>query len=158
MLPAAAIDSASGFGNRSLLGYTESGDSRQPPQLIIASGAKQSISPLAEAWIASRSLPSGAHSRDPLARNDGGYSRVPCSLHASERNRAGERAGSRANRAAVIAAMNDPLAVRRLSRDDPDVMRPDDHHADSGTAGIHAFVRPGARERKPTVRFAEIFA
>jgi hypothetical protein len=25
----------------------------------------------AEAWIASRSLSSGAHSRDPLARNDG---------------------------------------------------------------------------------------
>jgi hypothetical protein len=25
-----------------------------------------------ESWIASRSLSSGAHSRDPLARNDGG--------------------------------------------------------------------------------------
>jgi hypothetical protein len=62
------------------------------------------------------------------------------------------------DRAAIIAAMNDPLAIRRLSRDDPDVMRPDHHHADSGTAGIHAFVRPGTRERKPAVRFAEIFA
>src|SRR5258708_26301634 len=28
-------------------------------------------------WIASRSLSSGAHSRDPLARNDGGESLTP---------------------------------------------------------------------------------
>jgi len=39
---------------------------------VIASEAKQSIAPQAEEWIASRSLSSGAHSRDPLARNDGG--------------------------------------------------------------------------------------
>src|SRR6185437_9333171 len=32
---------------------------------------KQSMSPRAVTWIASRSLSSGAHSRDPLARNDG---------------------------------------------------------------------------------------
>ncbi|MET0678235.1 MAG: hypothetical protein ABW175_20755, partial [Bradyrhizobium sp.] len=32
---------------------------------------KQSISELAALWIASLSLSSGAHSRDPLARNDG---------------------------------------------------------------------------------------
>jgi hypothetical protein len=31
---------------------------------------KQSIYPRLEVWIASRSLSSGAHSRDPLARND----------------------------------------------------------------------------------------
>jgi hypothetical protein len=31
---------------------------------------KQSILPREESWIASRSLSSGAHSRDPLARND----------------------------------------------------------------------------------------
>src|SRR5262249_3056521 len=31
---------------------------------------KQSGAPLAARWIASRSLSSGAHSRDPLARND----------------------------------------------------------------------------------------
>jgi hypothetical protein len=39
---------------------------------VIASEAKQSIAPQAEMWIASsRSLSSGAHSRDPLApRND----------------------------------------------------------------------------------------
>src|SRR5438445_8673765 len=37
---------------------------------VIASAAKQSICPRAEVWIASRSLSSGAHSRDPLARND----------------------------------------------------------------------------------------
>jgi hypothetical protein len=30
------------------------------------------MAPQAEKWIASRSLSSGAHSRDPLARNDGG--------------------------------------------------------------------------------------
>jgi hypothetical protein len=36
---------------------------------VIASEAKQSIA-AKEVWIASRSLSSGAHSRDPLARND----------------------------------------------------------------------------------------
>jgi hypothetical protein len=39
---------------------------------VIASAAKQSIYPCAAAWIASRSLSSGAHSRDPVARNDKG--------------------------------------------------------------------------------------
>jgi hypothetical protein len=38
---------------------------------VIASAAKQSTYPLAAPWIASRSLSSGAHSRDPVARNDG---------------------------------------------------------------------------------------
>jgi hypothetical protein len=38
--------------------------------IVIASEAKQSILSSA-AWIASRRLSSGAHSRDPLARNDG---------------------------------------------------------------------------------------
>src|SRR5438270_1926846 len=37
---------------------------------MTGSATKQSI--LAARWIASRSLSSGAHSRDPLARNDGG--------------------------------------------------------------------------------------
>jgi hypothetical protein len=37
---------------------------------VIASAAKQSIAPQVERWIASRNLSSGAHSRDPLARND----------------------------------------------------------------------------------------
>jgi len=31
---------------------------------------------LAALWIASRSLSSGAHSRDPVARNDGGSERL----------------------------------------------------------------------------------
>jgi len=35
-----------------------------------ALATKQSIYPRVGAWIASRSLSSGAHSRDPLARND----------------------------------------------------------------------------------------
>ena len=81
-----------------------------------------------------------------------------CPLHAPERYRASKRAGSGTNRAAIIAAMNDPLAVGRLSRDDPDMMRPDHHHADSGAAGVGAFARPGACERKATIRFAKIFA
>jgi hypothetical protein len=38
-------------------------------EAVIASAAKQSIAAQKE-WIASRSLSSGAHSRDPLARND----------------------------------------------------------------------------------------
>src|SRR4029078_12636522 len=41
---------------------------------------------------------------------------------------------------------------------DPDVMGPDHHHADSGAAGIGAFVRPRACQREATVRFAEILA
>ena len=42
------------------------------PQVIARSIAtKQSIFPRAEPWIASRSLSSGGHSPDPLARNDG---------------------------------------------------------------------------------------
>ena len=79
-------------------------------------------------------------------------------LHASERYCAGKRAGSRTNRAAIIAAVDDPLAIRCLSRDDSDVMRPDHYDADSWAAGIGAFVRPGARQRKATVRFAKILA
>jgi hypothetical protein len=35
--------------------------------------AIQSVNPPVDIWIASRSLSSGAHSRDPLARNDGVY-------------------------------------------------------------------------------------
>jgi hypothetical protein len=35
-----------------------------------ALATKQSIAAKEESWIASRSLPSGAHSRDPVARND----------------------------------------------------------------------------------------
>jgi hypothetical protein len=57
-----------------------------------------------------------------------------------------------------IAAVDDPLPIRRLSRDDPDMMRPDHHHADSGTACMGAFARPRSREREATVRFAKIFA
>jgi hypothetical protein len=40
------------------------------PSLRGATATKQSISPQAALWIASRSLSSGAHSRGPLARND----------------------------------------------------------------------------------------
>jgi hypothetical protein len=43
---------------------------RPPPSLRGALATKQSIARQAERWIASRSLSSGAHSRDPLARND----------------------------------------------------------------------------------------
>jgi hypothetical protein len=64
------------------------------------------------------------------------------SLYAPERNRARERARPRADRAAVIAAVNDPLTVGRLSRDDSDMMAPDNNDANSRAAGIHAFVRP----------------
>jgi hypothetical protein len=35
-----------------------------------AKATKQSILQRTEKWIASRSLSSGAHSRDPVARND----------------------------------------------------------------------------------------
>ena len=92
------------------------------------------------------------------ARNDGGYNCVRRWLYAPEGDRAGKRSGSRADCAAIVAAVNDPLAVGCLSRDDADMMRPDHHHADSRTAGIRAFVRPAPRERKAAIGFAEIFA
>ena len=41
------------------------------PSLRGALATKQSSFPHVALWIASRSLSSGAHSRDPLARNDG---------------------------------------------------------------------------------------
>jgi hypothetical protein len=46
---------------------------RVPPSAgpMINSATKQSMPPLAAPWIGSRSLSSGAHSRDPLDRNDG---------------------------------------------------------------------------------------
>ena len=53
--------------------------------------------------------------------------------------------------------MNDPLAVRCLPGDDPDVMPPNHHDANARAACIHALVRPGARQRETAVRFAEIF-
>jgi len=80
------------------------------------------------------------------------------SLHPPERDRAGERARPRADRAAIIAAVDDPLAVGRLSGDDPDMMAPDHHDADAGATRIHAFTSPWARPRKAPIRFAEIFA
>jgi hypothetical protein len=40
------------------------------PSLREAIATKQSTPKQAAVWIASRSLSSGAHSRDPLARND----------------------------------------------------------------------------------------
>jgi hypothetical protein len=43
---------------------------QQRSRPVVASTAKQAICPRAETWIASRSLSSGAHSRDPLAHND----------------------------------------------------------------------------------------
>ncbi|MBX9645448.1 MAG: hypothetical protein K2X57_00145, partial [Xanthobacteraceae bacterium] len=44
----------------------------EPLSVVIArsEATKQSSFPRAALWIASRSLSSGAHSRDPLARND----------------------------------------------------------------------------------------
>jgi hypothetical protein len=66
-------------------GFFCSSSSRDEPETVIASEAKQSKSS-GKDWIASsRSLSSGAHSRDPLApRNDGERFRVS-NGHASQR-------------------------------------------------------------------------
>jgi hypothetical protein len=56
---------------------------------VIASEAKQSIFPLVAPWIASsRSLSSGAHSRDPLApRNDDvAYARLFARIKSAKRS------------------------------------------------------------------------
>src|SRR5690349_6086811 len=50
--------------------HVGSGERDHESSLRGALATKQSIAPQVEAWIASRSLSSGAHSRDPLARND----------------------------------------------------------------------------------------
>src|SRR6266516_4810332 len=57
------------LGGRSaaILSAVRSGSNRLPPSLR---GAKRRSNPALRLWIASRSLSSGAHSRDPLARND----------------------------------------------------------------------------------------
>jgi len=52
--------------------------------------------------------------------------------------------------------VNDPFAVRGLSRDNPDVVWPNDNHADARTSGVEAFLGPFSRERQATVGFAEI--
>jgi hypothetical protein len=52
--------------------------------------------------------------------------------------------------------MNDPLTVSALSRDDSDMVRPDNNDADAGAAGIGAFSGPFPRQRQATVGFAEI--
>src|SRR5262245_22788534 len=84
--------------------------------------------------------------------------RVPASSDAAERDRAAQRARSRANAAAIVSTMDDPFTVRRLAGDDADVMRPDHHHANSRTTGVGALARPVAREREATVALAEIGA
>jgi hypothetical protein len=53
-----------------------------------------------EAWIASRSLSSGAHSRDPVARNDG---EVPSSLPATNAKRLRKGAQRRSNPFFLVA-------------------------------------------------------
>src|SRR6266550_4965586 len=56
---------------RTLLVIARSQRVRPSAGPMINSATKQSIYPRVGRWIASRSLSSGAHSRDPLARNDG---------------------------------------------------------------------------------------
>jgi len=66
--------------------------------VIARSGAtKQSMSPLAARWIASRSLSSGAHSRDPLARNDETCVNIPAArcVRVLHRHRPRENGGRR---------------------------------------------------------------
>ena len=52
--------------------------------------------------------------------------------------------------------MDDPRSVSRLSRDNADVVTPNNNHADARTSGVRAFAGPLSRERKPTIRFTEI--
>jgi hypothetical protein len=51
--------------------FAQGSDLSAVAQRAKAEATKQSSFVLAEKWIASRSLSSGAHWRDPLARNDG---------------------------------------------------------------------------------------
>jgi hypothetical protein len=53
--------------------------------------------------------------------------------NASECYRAGHGPGPGTHSAAVIPAMDDPFAISRLSRDDADVVTPNNHHPDSGS-------------------------
>ena len=69
---------------------------------------------------------------------------------------AGDRARSRSYRAAVVAAMNDPLAVGRPSGDHSDVVRPYDHDPKTGATGIPAFPGPLSRQRQARVGLSKI--
>src|SRR2546423_777009 len=64
----------------------------------------------AERWIASRSLSSGAHSRDPLARNDGRLSARPLSVLACDKREAFAH-GSNATKQSIFAS----VILERLS-------------------------------------------
>jgi hypothetical protein len=52
--------------------------------------------------------------------------------------------------------MDDPLAVRCLSRDNADVVTPNYNHSDARAAGIPTLFGPFSRERETTIRFAEM--
>src|SRR5437763_6767480 len=65
---------------------------------------------------------------------------------AAKRDRSRDRAWPLAHRAAaVVAALDDPLAVGTPPRDHADVMRPHHHHADAGAGGMPP-MRPVAGE------------
>jgi len=71
----------------------------------------------------------------------------------SERDGAGNRSWALADRMTVVTRLHDPLAVRGAPSDHPNVMRPDDHHADTGTRRA-APTRPVARQIEGDTRIA----
>jgi hypothetical protein len=78
--------------------------------------------------------------------------------NAPECNRAGNGSCPGAHGTTVISAMNDPFPIGRLSRDNANVVAPDDNHSNSRSAGVRTFAGPLSGKRKAAVRFAEISA
>ena len=67
-------------------------------------------------------------------------------------------ARSRTDRASIVTAVNNPLAVSRLSRNDPDMVPPDNNDANSRTAGVRALRGPLTSECKTVIGFSKMFA
>jgi hypothetical protein len=66
-------------------------------------------------------------------------------LGASKRDGVGDRARPGSHRMAIVAALNDPLAVF-LADNFSDVMPPDNDGADRRSAGVRAIAGPGSRQ------------
>jgi hypothetical protein len=65
---------------------------------------------------------------------------------------------SSADRSSVVTTVNNPLAVSRLARNDPDMASPNNNHANPRTAGIRALSGPLMSECKTAIGFSKMFA
>jgi len=79
-------------------------------------------------------------------------------LNTAKCDSAGNRARPCAYRAAVVATVDDPMAIRRPPGDDTNMVGPNNHHPNPRTPGIRAFSSPLSRKSKSAVGFSEVTA